>query len=559
VGAGREPAQTDWRSLVEDLSDPVFIVDAVGKLQYANHACARALGRDITDLIGTSALDLVHPEDRGLAIESLGETSAKGPGLRDPTALRVIASDGTTRVIEFVGTNRLDDDGIHGIVVSGRDVTQHALVETGLIDVRRRFESAFEHSPVARLLLAADGRIMRANKAAARLTGYASELLVNMRAPELRAVDEAMLDREQLAELIGGDQDHIEFERQLRHADGGPRWVRGTMSLVQDPDGAGDYLSVELEDVTSIREAELLRERAEIQLRALLDSTGEIITVLEPDGKWRSTFGALDRTYGFDPEVDPDPDGGVLARVHPDDVDDALRGFARVTAPDAHPDDSFTVRVVAADDSLRWTEIRVRNFVDDPAVRGYVILSRDVTDLRQAQQRLAHQATHDPLTLLPNRTFFQQLGEQALARADRGGMTVAVLFLDIDRFKRVNDSFGHPVGDALLRATADRLREVVRRGDVVARFGGDEFVVLCEHPAGQPEMLDLAQRLLATLSQPVELPEGRVQAGVSIGIAIGGGGRVTIDTLLRDADVALYQAKDRGRGRAVVFGAGPTT
>ncbi len=209
--------------------------------------------------------------------------------------------------------------------------------------------------------------------------------------------------------------------------------------------------------------------------------------------------------------------------------------------------------------ALRWTEIRVRNFVDDPAVRGYVILSRDVTELREAQQRLAHQATHDPLTLLPNRTLFQELGEQALARADRGGMTVAVLFLDIDRFKRVNDSYGHQVGDAHLRATADRLREVVRRGDIVARFGGDEFVVLCEHPAGQPEMLDLAERLLGRLSNPVELPQGRVQAGVSIGIAIGGGGRVTIGTLLRDADVALYQAKDRGRGRAVIFDGGSAT
>jgi diguanylate cyclase (GGDEF)-like protein len=146
------------------------------------------------------------------------------------------------------------------------------------------------------------------------------------------------------------------------------------------------------------------------------------------------------------------------------------------------------------------------------------------------------------------------MGEAALARASREGTTVAVLFLDLDRFKHVNDSNGHPVGDLLLIEIAARLRESVRRGDVVARFGGDEFAVCCEHPAGQREMLDLAGRVSASLSQPAQLGTVTAEIGVSIGIAIGAGNRVTIDTLLRDADVALYQAKEQGRGRAVIFG-----
>jgi diguanylate cyclase (GGDEF)-like protein/PAS domain S-box-containing protein len=548
------PDAVDWRSLVDGLPDILFIVDAMGGLRYANAASGRILGRDAASLVGTSALDLVHPDDRGHAIESLGETTAKGPGIREPTALRVVATDGSVHVLEIVGTNRLEDPLVGGIVITGRDVTQHDVVEASLSNEGRRFESAFDHSPGARVLIATDGRIMRANPAAAALTGHPSEVLVNLRAPDLRIGDEADLDRHDMELLLAGTIDHVDFERLLRHADGHELWTRGTVSLVRDGDGEPQYLSVEFHDVTALREQEQLRERAETQLRVLLDSTGEIITVLEPDGTWRATFGALHRMFGYDPAASPGEVGGVLSIVHPDDHDAAFVGFAKLAAADADPDEAFTVRVLAADGSIRWTEVRVRNLVDDPAVNGYVLLSRDVTELREAQQLLAHQASHDPLTMLPNRSYFQEIGEQALARADRSGMTVAVLFLDIDRFKRVNDSYGHPVGDALLRETADRLREAVRRGDVVARFGGDEFVVLCEHPAGRPEMLDLATRLLAKISRPVELPRGTVQIGVSIGIAIGGGGNVTIDTLLRDADVALYQAKDRGRGRAVVFG-----
>jgi diguanylate cyclase (GGDEF)-like protein/PAS domain S-box-containing protein len=545
----------DWRSLVEHLADPLFVVDALGRLRYANHACSEFLGRDASELVGTSALDVVHPDDRGLAIESLGVTTAAGPGLRDPTALRVLTADGTTKVLEILGHNRLDDPDVSGIVVSGRDVTRHTVVGTGLTDTHRRFESAFEHSPGARVLLALDGRIIRANAAASTIAGYPSEVLVNMHAPDLRLDGEAELDRLDIDELVVGKHDHVEFERRLRHADGHVLWTRGNISLVRNAEGEPQYLSVELDDVTALREEEQRRHRAEAQLRSLLDSTGEVITVLEPDGRWRATYGALHRMLGYDPELSPEPRGGVLSIVHPDDVDDAVREFTRLAALDADPDDAFTVRVWAAGGNVRWIEARVRNLVDDPAVSGFVLLTRDITELREAQELLTHQAAHDSLTMLPNRNFFQELGEQALARADREGVTVAVLFLDIDRFKRVNDSHGHPVGDAVLGETAVRLRRAVRRGDVVARFGGDEFVVLCEHPAGQPEMVDLAMRLLDALSRPMELDGTTVRVGVSIGIAIGGGGRVTIDTLLRDADVALYQAKDRGRGRAVVFGA----
>jgi diguanylate cyclase (GGDEF)-like protein/PAS domain S-box-containing protein len=409
--------------------------------------------------------------------------------------------------------------------------------------------------------------------------------------------------------------------------------------------------------------------------RALHEHSSDIVTILEPDGSWRSTSPAGTRLLGWPPGYDPGP-LGIFSFVHPEDLEAARATFAEVREGRRDPDTPVLLRVRSVDGGWHHLETRAQDLSHDPYVRGIVVTSRDVTErqaaeakisllhevleastelvllcdaegvvlyanqmarnlmrvqegddplrqidrlliresaaivgteigptiaaegawsgeltlqtaggvevpvaitlqlhrndaggdeflsviahdiseLKHTQARLEHQATHDPLTGLPNRALFQELGDQALARANRYGTTVAVLFLDLDRFKPVNDSFGHQAGDELLVQVAARLRASVRRGDVLARFGGDEFVVLCEHPAGQREMGELADRLIHALSEPVPVVGATAQVGASVGIAIGGGGRVTIDALIRDADAALYRAKEQGRGRSVLFG-----
>jgi diguanylate cyclase (GGDEF)-like protein/PAS domain S-box-containing protein len=409
--------------------------------------------------------------------------------------------------------------------------------------------------------------------------------------------------------------------------------------------------------------------------RALLEHSTDVVTILEPDGRWRWSSAAARRILGY---ADPAEIGAadVFGMVHPDDVEPARATLGAVASGTRGPDHPITLRIRDRGGSWHYFEIRGQNLTDDPAVHGIVITSRDVTrrrdeerrvarlievlegsseivvltdadarpiyanrtarqlfaldmgeaiddlttrldapslhwvetevlprlretgawtgeltllthtgedlpvaitiqmhpstrgagpafvsaiahdirELQRAQAQLEHQATHDPLTGLPNRNMFQELGEQALARAQREGTTVAVLFLDLDRFKPVNDTRGHATGDILLVRLATRLRKTVRAGDLVSRFGGDEFVVLCEHPAGAKEMLELAGRLIDIVSEPTEIDGQEIQVGASVGIAIGAGGRVTVDSLLRDADAALYRAKEQGRGRAMLFG-----
>jgi diguanylate cyclase (GGDEF)-like protein len=182
-------------------------------------------------------------------------------------------------------------------------------------------------------------------------------------------------------------------------------------------------------------------------------------------------------------------------------------------------------------------------------------IAHDITELKQIQHRLRYEATHDPLTGLPNRSLFRELGEQALARAARHGSSTAVLFLDLDGFKVVNDTLGHTVGDNVLVEISARLRVGVRSGDVIARLGGDEFCVLCERVAGLEEAEELARRLVDVVSIPMRISGRSFGIGVSIGIAVDDSGETTIAKLIRNADVALYRAKEGGRDQVACFDA----
>src|SRR4051794_1565669 len=179
--------------------------------------------------------------------------------------------------------------------------------------------------------------------------------------------------------------------------------------------------------------------------------------------------------------------------------------------------------------------------------------ARLYAEARDAAERLSRQAMYDPLTGLPNRTLFVDRLEGALARSDRAGIGPAVMFLDLDGFKLVNDTMGHSGGDQLLEMVAGRLRDAVRGGDTVARMGGDEFTVLCEGLADEQEATTVADRIIEALGRPFTIGSRQVGIGASVGISLSKTPRDYPATLIREADTAMYQAKDAGRGRWEIF------
>ncbi|HEX2272776.1 MAG TPA: EAL domain-containing protein [Acidimicrobiales bacterium] len=259
------------------------------------------------------------------------------------------------------------------------------------------------------------------------------------------------------------------------------------------------------------------------------------------------------RLLGFSDEVS-DKGAAFASRVHPDDrprVIDAWR-----TAPQTSVPTSIEYRIVLPPGETRWIQGRVRPVVDDTGVVVRLIGTiQDITERKRAEEEIAFQATHDALTRLPNRVMFMERLSHALARRRRNPSGLAVLFLDLDRFKWLNDSLGHAAGDEVLVTVATRLRQALRPEDTLARFGGDEFVVLCEGVSSQAAALTLAERLRTALEAPIEVGGEETTLTLSVGVAYASpdGGEETAEALVRDADAAMYRAKERGRDRHELF------
>jgi diguanylate cyclase (GGDEF)-like protein/PAS domain S-box-containing protein len=263
--------------------------------------------------------------------------------------------------------------------------------------------------------------------------------------------------------------------------------------------------------------------------------------------RWKAMLGYQDTELG-------DAPGEWLGRVHADDRAPLQQAFeAHLSGASLHFEQEY--RIQHRDGSYRWMLARGTAVRDHAKQATRVVGSQtDVTDRKLAEQRLQHDAMHDALTGLPNRVLFLDRLDQAIRRAQRATppAAAAVLFLDLDRFKLVNDSLGHRAGDQLLIAVAKRLESTVRPPDTVARIGGDEFTVLLDGVSDAHEATLVAERVHQTLRAPFRIDERELFVDASIGIALAAPDAAP-DTVLRDADVAMYRAKADGKGRHAVF------
>ena len=283
--------------------------------------------------------------------------------------------------------------------------------------------------------------------------------------------------------------------------------------------------------------------RADARMRALIDSSLDLVVIVDADGGVRYHSPGIAQMLGFEGDVQPGTP--VIHLLHPDDAPvlaDSLRQIR--SQGTARP---VECRWRHADGSLRWLETVFNNLLEDAKVGGIVLSSRDITERQKLSEGLRRRAFHDPLTGLANRARF----EERLAHAG-GEAETAVLFIDLDNFKTVNDSLGHSAGDQFLSEVARRLSTCVRVGDMVARMGGDEFAVLITGAGAKVRAPRIAERILRELAPPIELERRAITPSASIGIACAEDVH-NPQEILRDADLALYEAKRSGKGRAQLY------
>ena len=435
---------------------------------------------------------------------------------------------------------------------------------------QEQFQRSFEDAPIGMALTSADGRWVEVNRGLCDLIGYRADELVDHRFVDFAHPEDAIASLASLRRLNDGE-DQLSFDMRYLHSDGSTVWASVHISKLTDPGEMDAHFIVQMEDVTARKKAErdaairasqqedllalartalsapelpgLFDEAVQVLARNIDDVVG--IRVVE-SGRLTQTQARVVAELGSDPLPDGEPvltPPETKALATADHVSEAGGTVAVIADNDDQPYGTLAV-------STPGVELKSEDAGLVLAV-SYV-LSGAVQRMR-SEEELRHQSLHDPLVDLPNRVLFFDRVERALSRSRRGEQC-AVIFIDLDRFKIINDSLGHEAGDALLQAVAPRLARALRENDTLARFGGDEFVVLCEDLDDATNALDVAQRLRDAFDAPYHLGEHHHVISASIGVAVSGPKYLGHpEELLRDADAAMYRAKATGGNRIELF------
>ncbi len=427
-----------------------------------------------------------------------------------------------------------------GLSVYFRDITE-AHKATQILQEREMTLNAIFTGTLDAILITDDaGRYVDANPAACKLFGMTKQELLGRSAADF--VPPAVRPRVVEGWGLFLAQGTASGVYELTFPNGQTRILEYTARAHFLP---GRHVTA-IRDVADRVRAERAVQASEEYMRALVENLSEAITVIDAEGRVRYASPAQQRMLGYQQAVGL----SMFARVHPDEAPRLPLLFEQVRMNPAKPI-TVEIRAQHVDGSWRVIEATATNLLDNPAVRGIVVNSHDITERKAAEALLLHNAFHDALTGLPNRALFLDRLEHCFQRAKRNSHDCAVLFIDLDRFKNINDSLGHIVGDQLLIEVSKRLLTCVRAGDTVARFGGDEFAILLDELKSDQETIDVAEKIVASFKHPFYLAGQELVSHASIGIALCFDEVLQPEEMLRDADIAMYKAKHNGQAYAI--------
>lgn len=500
--------------------------------------------------------ELVHPDDKEYLANEIQRVLDSETEYA--TSYRMIMADGSTHWNEAVGRVERDSDGrplhFRGIAM---DVTARKVTEEALREGEERFRAAFEHAAIGMALVGLGGEWLRVNSSLCELFGYDEYEFLQMGGfQEITYPDDLARDLELFERLTSDEFETYQMEKRYFRKDGGLIWTLLNVSLVHDANGAPVYFVAQIQDISERKRAEEALQDAHAELGRVIGSVSDCIYSAEmlPDGSfsYRYFSPVALRTLGRPAAHFLGGPDRWFAIIHPEDRVLIDRAIDHVKTGE-HSEIVTELRILWTDGSVRWIQDSVMITPRDNGTLWLDGVLTDVTERKAFEAELAHRALHDALTGLPNRPLFLDRLSHALARRRLPDEIRAVLFLDLDNFKTVNDGLGHEAGDELIRAVVARLAKRVRASDTLARFGGDEFVVLLEDLTSAEDATRTADELIAAFTAPLSVQGREVYMGISIGIALAGPDDSEPSMVLRNADAALYRAKSTGRNRSVLF------
>jgi diguanylate cyclase (GGDEF)-like protein/PAS domain S-box-containing protein len=555
---------------VVDASDDVAVIatDTDGTITLFNTGAQRLLGYSAAEVVGLRRLDAFHEPDelkawlqpqadpQGHLPDVFEALSAHAEGQTYSRRWTLLRKDGRQRQVRL-SISRMDGaDGTRiGYVGMAIDITEILQARAEARMAAEKFAGAFTSAALGMALVSLEGRWLDVNDALCRILGYAREELLQVDFQRLTHPDDLQADLALVQDLLAGRCSHYHLEKRFLDRNGRVIWTRLSVSLVRNERGEPVHFVSQIQDISAQRSSEQRLFESEQRSRITLDAVADLVLSVSLEGRIEYANAAAVRMLAGD-------GAQALAGYRVQDVLELTTEYApgsmldvavlldpESNAVDLHAD--LLLRLGTATVPVDLTRAWLRD--DEGHVRGAVWVLRDDTQQRARQREARQLAEIDPLTELSNRRGFEVHLQQAITRVERTGQAASLMYIDLDRFKPVNDTWGHLAGDAVLWAVASVLRHGVRDSDVVARLGGDEFAVILSGctPRRAARIGGELLQTLASLSIPWD--QHRLRVGASIGIAplLGGMG---VDQAVAAADAQCYRAKAMGRNNVQVQG-----
>lgn len=534
-----------FSSLLINNPDPIFLLDENGKVLDVNAAATDFFGYSASEFADVSYLELIDSDYMDEAARSFTKTLQ---GEISSYAVSVYSKDGKllhTHVKNLPLFNHPQQLAL--IVVVIKDVTDLVETKAELQKTSEKLMSIYESSADAMDIIDLEGNVVQVNKAFEEMYGWKAEEIIGKPMPTIPAdrMDKVKEERQQVL-------NHHTFkglEVECLKKDGSTILVNITQSPLHDEHSNVIAFSGISRDISERKRIEEELIRSEEKYRLIAENMTDIVTLLDKNGVITYASPSTTHILGF--PLESYVGSSAFTIVHPDDLPTVRKHFYSIFQKKSSHEMEFRYKHKTKE--WIWLEAKGTYFTDETKGEGHLlVVSRVIEEKKLMREKLKQMAFHDELTGLPNRRLFQEIMRQKLKEAKRNKSKSSLLFMDIDKFKWVNDHLGHSIGDELLKLFSERVKQALRESDVFARQSGDEFLVLLPD-TDKDEAIRIVERILDSLQEEWRIRGNAFATTSSIGVAMYPEDGTTMETLIANADHALYKAKENGRNTYIAY------
>lgn len=534
-------SEASFRGYVETTPDWIWELDTYGRYAYSSPRVRDMLGYDPNELLGKKIREQMAswPDQQFVEIiEAAIQCPAPIVGLNVAWPHKA----GHQVLLEINCVPHLAADGqLQGFHCIGRDVTQRKRDQQALLHSESRFRLAFNYAPIGMALVDSAWRWLRANQALTNICGYSEEALLKLNMRSLLHPDDIVLMQRFIASLDEMKVGMPAVELRLLHRSGHYIWGSLTASWAAGNDNTPGYYVLQLMDITQRRAAE---KRIRL-LSSIVDQSKDFVCMADPGGRIEYLNPSARNALGL--AAGQHTHATDLTDLHPPAT---VRQLLGRVLPEVQRNGFWEGESVwlTQDGRTIPTLQTVQSHCDiDGNIEYWSTIAHDISERKLFEAQLLQQATHDALTGLPNRSLLHQSLVQAMASARSNKRLLAVMFIDLDDFKKINELFGHKTGDELIQQVSKRLRESMPESDTLARQGGDSFIAVLTDIPFMHDIIALAEKMLAELVRPFKVAHRDIFVGASLGISVFPFDNDSPEELLRQADVAVCRAKESSR------------